>query len=172
MEDTYNFQLNKIKTKFKRTGILISTRISRLSEITTTTQAIIYLKESVASRGISSIIIDESIVLLGVENWNQKIITVPRQLLSFNDEVSYKMIVRRRYVKYHLCEALIRMSELIKIGKVDFPNNNSILIHLAHKKELYPCILACTHYKSGKFELRVVQMYNQRLFFCGSSFLT
>lgn len=162
----------EIISKIEKTDVLATTRIPELKSLTTITKILNYLNEYIFKPNNLTICIDDSVItLLENESWDQKI-TVPRKVLIIRGETTYKKLTRRRYVKYHLCEALIRLGELVKYGYAIKPDNKRILIPLKHQKGLYPCMLILTHYASGKVELGVFQMWNQHYFFEGSIFLT
>jgi hypothetical protein len=160
-------------SRFEKTNIFIETEAEKLEELKTLEKVLDYLKAQIATRNLSCLHIDDSVhTLLPDNSWDQKRIIGKRRLIVLNDESDYKALIRREYAKYHLCEAVIRMAALVKIGQIDLPNNTGISIHLKHEKGLYPCMLRLFHYANDKIELRVKQVYNQCWFFQGESFLT
>ncbi|MBP6926516.1 MAG: hypothetical protein KBB70_02340 [Candidatus Pacebacteria bacterium] len=131
-----------------------------------------HLKKEIYERIGKVVIVSASeIEVLSEEIWNYNYIARIAELLHFENEINYYRLRQRYHFQYAQGEALLRLSEVVKLGYLDLPNNKQVLIHLRYKIDSYPVMLSLVHSADMNIRLSVLQVYNKRYWAAGTLFI-
>jgi hypothetical protein len=132
-----------------------------------------HLKKQVATWVGKELIVDVAkIEALSSEVWNYDYNAHTGELIIFEREINYTRLRQRHHFLYSQSEALLRLSEIVKFGYLDLPDNRQVLIHLRYRIDSYPVMFSLVHNKDMQVRLSVVQLYGKKSWTAGTLFLT
>lgn len=103
---------------------------------------------------------------------NDKDATLNQEVKSWENVYYGHLISGRKVIKYNLSEGLLRMLEFYKLGLLGIKANQSLLLHLKHIENYYPCLLKLSHNADKVLRLDIIQCYAKKNLIDGDYFLT